>query len=106
MSNCALNSGFVPVDRSKRCHDFDDAVISNDVEDMDPTEALAKVFIKEQSESITDPPKSNLPMPAYVVMLHLVSQGYSDFTEIPIAKLVVSVAVYDKWDTVLKALKP
>ena len=115
-----------------------------------------------------------MPMHAYVVMLHLVSQGYSDFTEIrkvlcrdspgsyyitildhifrkievleeawgesippitalvfntdgrapkwscevltgdsdvqptakQIAELAASVAAYDKWDKVLKALKP
>ena len=115
-----------------------------------------------------------MPMHAYVVMLHLVSQGYSDFTEIrkvlcrespgsyyitilddivkkierleetwgesippitalvfntdgrapkwacevltgdgetqptakQVAKLAASVAAYDKWDKVLKALRP
>lgn len=115
-----------------------------------------------------------MPMHAYVVMLHLVSQGYSDFTEIrkvlcrespgsyyitllehivrklkvleeewgesippvtalvfntdgrapkwtcevltgdgdvqptakQVAELAASVAAYDKWDEVLKALKP
>ena len=31
---------------------------------------------------VTPQPVSNMPMHAYVVMLHLVSQGYSDFTEI------------------------
>ena len=30
---------------------------------------------------VTSQPNSNMPMHAYVVMLHLVSQGYSDFTE-------------------------
>ncbi len=38
--------------------------------------------MKTQAESITPGSKSNMPMHAYVVMLHLVSQGYSDFVEI------------------------
>ena len=130
--------------------------------------------MEKQAEYVTTKPKSNMPMHAYVVMLHLVSQGYSDFTEIrkvlcresvgtyyitilddivkkierleeawgesippitalvfntdgrapkwscevltgdgdvqPTAKqvalLAASVAAYDKWDKVLKALKP
>lgn len=72
---------------------------------MDPTEVLAKVFVEEQAESGTTLPKSNLPMHAYVVMLHLVSQGYFDFAEGRIAKLTASVAACDKWDKVLKTLK-
>lgn len=134
----------------------------------------AESFIEEQAEYVTSQSESNMPMHAYVVMLHLVSQGYSDFTEIrkvlcresagsyyitilehivrkigvleeewdesippitvlvfntdgyaskwtcevltgdgdvqptakQVAKLVASVAAYDKWDKVLKALKP
>ena len=53
---------------------FDETVISDDfddAEDIDPEEALAKA---SQSES-------NMPMHAYVVMIHLVSQGYSTFIE-------------------------
>lgn len=147
--------------------DFDDA------EDIDRTEALAKAFEK-QAEYVAPQSESNMPMHAYVVMLHLVSQGYSDFTEIrkvlcrespgtyyttllehivrkikvleeewgenippitalvfntdgrapkwscevltgdggvqptakQVAELATSVAAYDKWDKVLKALKP
>ena len=148
--------------------DFDDA---EDIEDA--AVALAKAF-KEAAEHETSQSESNMPMHAYVVMLHLVSQGYSDFTEIrkvlcresggsyyitilehivrkievlgekwgevippitalvfntdgrapkwtcevltgdgdvqptakQVAKLTASVAAYDKWDKVLKALKP
>ncbi|RKU22899.1 hypothetical protein C6503_03815 [Candidatus Poribacteria bacterium] len=62
-------------------NDFDDT------EDMDAAVALAKAFkeaqaLEEQDEYVTSPSESNMPMHAYVVMLHLVSQGYSDFTEI------------------------
>ena len=155
---------------------FDETVISDDfdeAEDIDPAEGLAKPF-EEQAEYGTLPSESNMPMHAYVVMLHLVSQEYSDFTEmrkvlcrespgsyyitilddlvkkierleeawgetIPpitalvfntdghaskwtckvltgdgetqptakqIAEIAASVAAYDKWDKVLKALKP
>ena len=134
----------------------------------------AESFIEAQAESVTTQPESNMPMHVYVVMLHLVSQGYSNFTEIrkvlcrespgnyyhrvlgrivrkiealekewdesipritalvfntdgraskwsrelltgdekvdptakQVAKLAASVAAYDKWDKVLKALKP
>jgi len=38
--------------------------------------------MKEHAEYGTSQSESNMPMHAYVVMLHLVSQGYSDFTEI------------------------
>ena len=145
-------------------------------EDADETDINneAKSFIGEQAGYVTTQPKSNMPMYAYVVMLHLVSQGYSDFAEIrkvlcresagsyyitflehivrkfkgleeawdetippitalvfntdgrvsqwtcevltgngdvqptakQIAELAASVAAYDKWDKVLKALKP
>ena len=37
--------------------------------------------MERESQYITSQPDSNMPMHAYVVMLHLVSQGYSDFTE-------------------------
>ncbi|RKU10884.1 hypothetical protein C6503_19560 [Candidatus Poribacteria bacterium] len=152
---------------------FDETDDFDDTEDMTPEEALAKAF-EEAAEYVTSQPKSNMPMHAYVVMLHLVSQGYSDFTEIrkvlcresagsyyitilehivrkievleekwsesippitalvfntdgrasqwtceiltgdgavqptakQVAKLAASVAAYDKWDKVLKALKP
>ena len=130
--------------------------------------------MEEQAGYVTPQSESNMPMHAYVVMLHLVSQGYSDFTEIrkvlcresagsyyitilehivrkievlegewgetippitalvfntdgrapkwtceiltgdgetqstakQVAKLAASVAAYDKWDRVLKGLKP
>ena len=53
-------------------------------EDEDETDINneAESFIEEQVEYVTSQSKSNMPMHAYVVMLHLVSQGYSDFTEI------------------------
>ena len=159
---------------------FDETVISDDfdgAEDIEPDEALAKAFeetFEEQAKYVTSQSESNMPMHAYVVMLHLISQGYSDFTEmrkvlcrespgsyyitildhifrklqgleeewgesIPpitalvfntdgrapkwtcevltgdgetqptakqIAELAASVAAYDKWDKVLKTLKP
>ena len=159
---------------------FDETVISDDfddAEDIEPDEALAKAFgeaFEEQAEYVTSQSESNMPMHAYVMMLHLVSQRYSDFTEmrkvlcrespgsyyitildyifkklqgleeawgeiIPpitalvfntdgrapkwtcevltgdgetqptakqIAELAASVAAYDKWDEVVKALKP
>ena len=129
-----------------------------------------------QAEDTVSPKseKSDMPMHAYVVMLHLVSQGYTDFTELKellcldyygnyyttlldrifktietlkeewgesippitalvfktdgtatewvceiltgstetqptakqIAELTTSVAAYDRWDEVLKALRP
>ena len=37
--------------------------------------------METEAQYITSQPDSNMPMHAYVVMLHLVSQGYSDFTE-------------------------
>lgn len=158
--------------------DFDDTEDFDDAEDMDSAVDLVKAFkearaLEEQAEYVT-PSESNMPMHAYVVMLHLVSQGYSDFTEIrrvlcrespgsyyitilehivrkievleeawdetippitalvfntdgrasqwtceiltgdgetqptakQVAQLAASVAAYDKWDQVLKALKP
>lgn len=59
---------------------FDETVIFDDFDDaegIEPEEAF-----EEQAEYIISQPESNMPMHAYVVMLHLVSQGYSDFTEI------------------------
>ena len=156
---------------------FDDTEDFDDAEDMEPEEGLTKALAKafeEQAEDVTSSSESNMPMHAYVVILHLVSQGYSDFTEIrkvlcrespgsyyitllehivrklqgledewgetipaitalvfntdgrapkwscetlagdgdvqptakQVAKLAASVAAYDKWDEVLKALKP
>lgn len=41
----------------------------------------AESFIEEQAEYVTSQSESNMPMHAYVVMLHLVSQGYTDFVE-------------------------
>lgn len=38
--------------------------------------------METQAEYVTSNNKSNMPMHAYVVMLHLVSQGYSTFIEI------------------------
>ena len=150
----------------------------NDVEDVDPeTEDIfdeEAISFEEQAEYVTSPSESNMPMHAYVVMLHLISQGYSDFTEIrkvlcrespgsyyitildhifrkiealeeewsetippitalvfntdgrasqwtceiltgdgemqptakQVAELAASVAAYDKWDEVVRALKP
>ena len=37
--------------------------------------------METEARYITSQPDSNMPMHAYVVMLHLVSQRYSDFTE-------------------------
>lgn len=147
---------------------------SEPLEDKDEAYNKGESFIEEQAEYVTSQSKSNMPMHAYVVMLHLVSQRYSDFTEIrkvlcresvgtyyitilddivkkigsleeawgetippitalvfntdgraskwtceiltgdgdvqptayQVAKLAASVAAYDKWDEVLKALKP
>ena len=36
----------------------------------------------EPETAYTVTPKSDMPMHAYVVTLHLVSQGYTDFTEL------------------------
>ena len=139
-----------------------------------PTSHQKQLMSEEVGNCVTSQSDSNMPMHAYVVMLHLVSQGYSDFTEIrrvlcresprsyyitlldhivrkikvleekwgesippitalvfntdgrasqwtceiltgddetqptakQIAELAASVAAYDKWDKVLKALKP
>ena len=38
-------------------------------------------FMETQAEYKTSKPKSDMPMHAYVVLLHLVSQGYTDFVE-------------------------
>ena len=143
------------------------------VEDKGEAYNEEESFMEEQADYVTSPSESNMPMHAYVVMLHLISQGYSDFTEIrkvlcresvgtyyitildyifkklqgleeawgeiippitalvfntdgrapkwtckvltgngetqptakQIAELAASVAAYDKWDKVLKALK-
>ena len=37
--------------------------------------------METQAEYKTSKPKSDMPMHAYVVLLHLVSQGYTDFVE-------------------------
>ena len=37
--------------------------------------------METQAEYKTSNRKSNMPMHAYVIMLHLVSQGHSDFVE-------------------------
>lgn len=55
---------------------FDETEDFDDAKDIDSAEAF-----EEQAENITSS-ESNMPMHAYVVMLHLISQGYSDFTEI------------------------
>ena len=52
------------------------------LEDEDEAYNEEESFVEKQAEYITTQPKSNMPMHVYVVMLHLVSQGYSDFTEI------------------------
>ena len=43
--------------------------------------------METEAQYITSQPDSNMPMHAYVVMLHLVSQGYSDFTEMMVKVL-------------------
>ena len=53
-------------------------------------ETEAEYKVSAQSE------KSDMPMHAYVVMLHLVSQGYTDFTEL---KEVLSLDYYDDYYT-------
>ena len=66
--------------------DFDNTEDFDDAEDMDAAVALATAFeevtaLEEQAEYVTAQPKSNMPTHAYVVLLHLVSQGYSTFIE-------------------------
>ena len=64
------------------------------LEDEDEAYDEEESFMEEQAEYVTTKPKSNMPMHAYVVMLHLVSQGYSDFTELRKVLCRESVGTY------------